>query len=55
MDLGAKHVSFEERFHFITEEALEDPGDGEALISDLKVCASTIVHKDNNICSKMGE
>ena len=54
MDLGAKHVSFEEGFHFVTEEAPEDVGDGEAPISDLEVRAGTVAHEDNNICLKFG-
>ena len=46
MDLGVKHVSFKEGFHFLAEEVLEDLGVGEVLISDLQVRACTIAHKD---------
>ena len=54
MDLGAKHVSLEDGFHFGTEEAPEDLGDGEAPIFDLEVCTCIIAHKDSNICLKFG-
>ena len=46
MDLGVKHVSFEEGFDFVIEDATEDLQDGHALVSDLEIPASTIVHKD---------
>ena len=55
MDMGAKHVSFKERFHFVTEEVSEDLGDGEAPNPDLEVCACTVVHKDNNKYLKSSE
>ena len=54
MDLGDKHVSFEERFHFVTEDAPKDLGDGEVPISDMEVCVCTVAHKDINMCLKSG-
>ena len=50
MDMGVKYVSFEEGFDFVIEEATEDLGDGEALVSDLEIPAGTIAHKDTNTC-----
>lgn len=55
MDMGSKHVTSEEFFHFVTEEVSKDLGDGEAPISNPKVCAGVVVHKDNNICLEYGE
>ena len=54
MDLGAKYASFEEGFDFVIEEATEDLGDKEALVSDLEITAGTIAHKDTNTCLKAG-
>ena len=54
MDLGAKYVSFEEGFDFVIEEATEDLGDEEALVSDMEITAGTIAHKDTNTCLKVG-
>ena len=49
VDLGAKHISFKEEFHFLVVEALENLGDGEASISNLQVCGGIVVHKDKKI------
>ena len=54
MALEAKHVSLEEGFHFVIEEAREDLGDGEVPIFDLEVRAGKIAHKENNTCLNYG-
>ena len=52
MDLGGKNVSFEEGFDFVIEDATEDLGDREALVSNLEILSGTIAHKDTNTCLK---
>ena len=37
MDLGVKYVYAEEGFDFVIEEATDDLGAGEALVSDLEI------------------
>jgi hypothetical protein len=46
IDLGAKYVFFEEEFDFVVHDSTEDLHDGHALVSDLEIPASAIVHKD---------
>jgi hypothetical protein len=54
VDLGAKYVSFEGEFDFVIEDATEDLGGREALVSNMEIPARTIVDKDTNTCSKVG-